>query len=147
MNKEMNKLTIGCDIGGVVKCLYNDEALPGALEGLERLLKTGHKAVFISKCGQAYIQPTKDWLNKNRLDHIPIFFCESYEGKLEIAHRQKISVMIDDKIQVLKLFTNIRRIWVCAEDQKISGTKKHHPELFTCLELCRDWSEIMTALI
>ncbi len=76
-----SNMKIGCDIGGVVKSLATDHPLEGAIDGLHQLLSSGHEIVFISKCGPSYIPPTKAWLQSQALEHIPLFFCDSYQGK------------------------------------------------------------------
>jgi ribonucleotide monophosphatase NagD (HAD superfamily) len=139
-------MKIGCDIGGVIKNLTNDDPLPGALDALKTLTGSGHEIIFISKCGPSFEPVTLAWLQTHGLADIPVFFCDSYIGKVEIASKQKIAVMIDDKTQVLKLFPDTRKIWLCSEEQKITGTRKFHPELFSELELCRTWEDVLNII-
>ncbi len=82
------------------------------------------------------------------MDHIPIFFCIAYDGKILIAKAQKVDVMIDDKIQVLQTFTpNIRCLWFYDDYRAISKTKKRQPELFKRLVIVKNWNHVLDVLI
>ncbi len=145
--KESKKLIIGCDIGGVVMKLGVEEAIDGALEGINQLIKYGHTVIFISKCGEKFKNITLGWLKQVSMDHIPIFFCRTYDGKIPIAKAQKLDVMIDDRIQVLQTFTpEIRCLWFSDEEKDILETEKSQPELFERLVIVKNWDHILDVL-
>ena len=138
---------IGCDIGGVVKELTSQNQIPNALNSLNKLLES-NEIIFISKCRDNYMQLTKQWLEINSLDKIPIYFCDTYSGKIEIARREKISVMIDDKLQVLSTFPeSIIKIWLCDDQKKITGAKKYQQDLLKSVKLVNCWDDIVTIIM
>ena len=135
-------MIIGCDIGGVIRNMVNDQPIDNGIETLYKL-SINNKIIFISKCKEAYKEKVTLWLKKYKLDHFPIFFCESYDDKAKIAEDNKIDIMIDDKIQVLRNFpTKIKKIWFCSDMKKLAGTKKHQPELFNIFIITISWNEI-----
>jgi len=139
-------LRIGCDIGGVVRDLATGEPVAGALDGLAQL-RSVHHVCFISKCGQNFKELSLSWLADRGLAGVPIHFCEADEGKAAIAQEQGIDIMIDDRIQVLRCYPDsITKIWLCNEDKKIAGTRKHQPELFQALQLARTWQDIISVV-
>lgn len=136
-------ITVACDIGGVVRDLATGEPVLGALEGLAQLA-SGHRLIFISKCGQSYKERSLAWLAERGLSGIPIYFCEEDEDKVKIARDQGVAVMVDDRIQVLRTFPHsVTKIWLCSDEKKIAGTIKHQRELFQSLELARTWPHVM----
>jgi hypothetical protein len=138
------KIKIALDFGGVIKSMVSDDPLDGALEGIATLLEQGHSVILISKCGPNFKPLIIEWLKSHNLSSLELYFCDSYDGKVSIATSQKIDVMIDDKIQVLKTFpSSIRCLWLCDDFQKISGTKKYQPEIFSQLQLVQSWSEVL----
>ena len=140
------RLSIGCDIGGVVKEMNSNQPLPGALPALAHL-QLHCDVVFVSKCSETYSRITREWLSENSLEHVPIFFCEDYEGKLPICAANRISIMIDDKIKVLKFFpATFTKIWLCDDDQKIMGLQQHDPMVFQSVQLARSWSDVLSFL-
>ncbi len=67
-----------------------------------------------------------------------------YNDKVQIAAAANVSIMIDDKIQVLSKFNNdVVKIWFCEDLKKISGTQKYQPELFATFKLATSWNEIL----
>ena len=51
------------------------------------------------------------------------YFSELYSEKVEIAAKNNVAIMIDDKIQVLSKFSDeTLKIWLCDDEKKISGT-------------------------
>ena len=143
-NSSPKKLKIGCDIGGVVMRMFSEDSVVGAFEGIECLMQEGHPFIFISKCGESFQSYLVKWLQMNNLGHIQAYFCKSYDGKIGIANSQKIDIMIDDKIQVLRTFpSTIKCLWFCDDAKKISSTKKHQPELFETLHLVGNWNEVL----
>lgn len=135
---------IGCDIGGVVRDLQSGDVMEDAKESINEIIKIGHSIYFISKCKDAMEINIREWLKKEKLDNIPIFFCKEYGEKVTIGKQLKINMMIDDKTQVLSLFGNhIKKIWFCTEYQKISGVKKHQPDIFNSVKLVNSWNDIV----
>jgi hypothetical protein len=143
MNQE---IIIGCDIGGVVRDNY-DKPINHSIETLREISLNDqkYKLIFISKCKDHQRILANKWLKMESMDHVPIFFCYDYKEKLNIALRENVSIMIDDRIQVLSLFSEhprIMKIWFCQEEKKINGTKKYQPDLFDSLTLARNWSQV-----
>jgi len=139
----MEKLVIGCDIGGVIRDLVSEEPIEEGVLTLKDLHASNYKIVFISKCKESYAAKSKNWLSSQGLDQFLVFFCLDYEGKSEIARREKVRIMIDDKIQVLtKLDKKVFKIWLCSDDKRIEGAKKFQPDFFAEVHLARNWSEI-----
>ena len=96
-------LKIGCDIGGVIRDLVSENPITDSIKSINKLLVT-HKVVFISKCKEKYKDKSFKWLKENNLSSIPVYFCLEYADKVNIASDEKINVMIDDRLQVLKNF-------------------------------------------
>lgn len=141
------KLRIGCDIGGVVKNLADDEPVPDAVGTLGQLLLDGHTVVFVSKCGDNYRERITEWLGTVGLDRIPVHFCRDYADKVGIATRERLDVMIDDKLQVLSSFpTTIKKVWFCNDVKKIAGTRRYQPDLLGSVVVCGTWAEVMASL-
>ncbi len=144
MNK---KIIIGCDIGGVVKDRQTDKPIEGSIETIKEILSNDQKynLIFISKCKDHQRIKSNEWLKMENMDRVPVFYCYDYKEKLNIALRENVDIMIDDRIQVLSYFNEYHRIlkiWFCQDEQKISGTKKYQPDLFESLSLTRDWSQV-----
>lgn len=137
-------MRIGCDIGGVVKSLVDDLPVPEAIESLHRLRESGYETVFISKCGASYAAKTIEWLANYGLDQFSIEFCVDYAGKVELARKHNIELMIDDKITVLKHFPagEFTRMWFCTEQKNIAGARKHDPDFIRSVQLVQSWCEI-----
>lgn len=140
-----NRIIIGCDIGGVVKNQSNDLPIFNAIESLKKL-EENYKIIFISKCKDSYRLKTQEWLKKYQLDKFDTFYCLDCKDKIGIAIEQNVTIMIDDKIQVLSHFNrndvDILKIWLCDEEKKIAGTRKFQPELFASLRLATNWNEV-----
>lgn len=139
-------MKIGCDIGGVIKQLTSDDEIPNAIKSINELAKS-HEVIFISKCGDSFKKRTEDWLESKKL-HMKIIFCKDYDDKVKIATLLGITVMIDDKLQVLRTFPdNITKIWLCDDQKRIAGTRKHQPELLETIKLANTWDDIMLILV
>jgi uncharacterized HAD superfamily protein len=139
-------MIIACDIGGVVKNLTTDDAIDDAIVSVLKLAEK-NTIIFISKCKKLYEEKTKLWLIANKLDHFKIYFCEDYEGKIKIAEKEKVEIMIDDKIQVLVTFPkSILKIWFCNDQQKINGTIKYQPDFFASVSIAKNWCDVMEIL-
>lgn len=139
----MDKIIIGCDIGGVMRDLLTEEPIIDAIESLENLSKKNYKIIFISKCKEAYKIRSTDWLKSQNLDHFEVYYCLDYSGKNKIALEQNVSMMIDDKMQVLsRLDPRIFKIWFCDDSKKIEGAKKYQTDLWNSVHLARNWTEV-----
>lgn len=139
----MANQVIGCDIGGVVRNYQNSSPINKSVEILTELSKN-YEINFISKCKDSYKESSEKWLKENGLDKFKRHYCLEYADKVQIAAQNNVSIMIDDKIQVLSKFNNnVLKIWFCDDLKKISGTKKHQPELFETLKLATSWDEVL----
>ncbi len=138
-------MIIGCDIGGVIKNLINDEPIENAIESLFQLRDAGHTIIFISKCGASYAEHTMEWLKIHKLDEFKIVFCEDYAGKVGLAKQLNVTMMIDDKMTVLKHFPVeiFTRVWFCTESKNIAGAKKFDPEFYNSVSLIQNWCEVI----
>ena len=140
--KSKNKKVIGCDIGGVIRNLVDFSPIKEAIETILELSKE-YEIIFISKCKDSYKANSKTWMKENGLGEFKLIFCLEYSEKVEIAAKNNVAIMIDDKIQVLSKFSDeTLKIWLCDDEKKISGTKTHQPDLFKTLKLVRYWDEI-----
>lgn len=138
---------IGCDIGGVVRNLQEDKPFPDSLAVLEELSKN-YKIIFISKCKQHYKKSSDNFLKNNGLEKYPVYYCQEYNEKIEIAKKRNVSIMIDDLMKVLTTFpTTIMRIWVCNDQQKLDGAIKFQKEFYDSVKLARNWKEIRKILM
>lgn len=138
---------IGCDIGGVVRNLQEDKPFPDSIEILEELSKN-YKIIFISKCKQNFKKSSENFLKTNGLDKYPVFYCQEYYEKIEIAKKKNVSIMIDDLMKVLSTFpTTIMKIWVCDDQKKIDGANKFQKEFYDSVKLARNWKEIKKLLL
>jgi hypothetical protein len=143
----MNKTVIGCDIGNVIR--NNIDSLP-IVKSIEIIneLSVDYEIIFISKCKPNYQLKCTEWLKENGLDKFKVYFCLEFYEKVNIATQNNVSIMIDDKIQVLSKFNNLTtKIWFCNDEKKINGTKKYQPDLFNTLKLANDWDEIHNIII
>ncbi len=59
----MDKLVIGCDIGGVVRNVQNSLPINNSIEILTKLSKN-YVIIFISKCKETYKASSEKWLRK-----------------------------------------------------------------------------------
>ncbi len=100
--------------------------------------------MFISKCGSSYATRTIEWLALHGLSEFEIVFCEDYAGKVALARAHHIKMMIDDKMTVLKHFSEeeFTRVWFCTEQKNIAGAKRHDPKFFKSVHLVQSWCEI-----
>jgi hypothetical protein len=139
----MNKITIGCDIGGVVKNQMTELPIDYAITSLKELSENeDYKIIFISKCKDSYKIKSEEWLKSNGLENIQAFYCLENKEKIQIARRENVRIMIDDKIQVLSTFDDYTlKIWLCDDHKKIEGTKKFQPDLFAKLRLALNWQQ------
>ena len=135
---------IACDIGGVVKNQLNDEPIENAIESVIQLLEdTSNEFIFISKCKDSYKEKTNIWLEKYNLSHIKTYYCLEYEDKVKIANDNRVNIMIDDRMQVLRNFpSSIIKIWLCSDPKKIEGAQKFQPDFIDSVRIARSWAEI-----
>ncbi len=144
----MDKLVIGCDIGGVIRDLITEEAITEGIETLKKLQASNFRVVFISKCKEAYKARSQEWLSRQDLRQFSVFYCRDYEGKNEITLSENVAIMIDDKMQVLsRLDAGIFKIWLCDDDKKIEGAKKFQPDFFAGAHLARNWVQVEDLII
>lgn len=141
-----NKLVIASDIGGVVRDLIDENLIENSVEALTKLSLT-HNVIFISKCKESYKLKSEVWLAENHLDHFKCHFCLDYKDKNIIAMKENVSIMIDDKIQVLsKINENITKIWFCNDSKRINGAKKFQPDIFELIHLATDWNDVLSII-
>ncbi|AYV82539.1 MAG: hypothetical protein Hyperionvirus1_118 [Hyperionvirus sp.] len=139
---ELLKMKIGCDIGGVLKEMISDEPIVDALETIRKLVELKHQIILISKCKEGYRTYIQEWLKEHKLDNLEVYYCDEYGEKIDIGMKEKIDVMIDDKIQVLNSFErnrDIKKIWFCCDSKKINGAKKYQSELLKNIFIAGDW--------
>ena len=120
-------MRIGIDFGGVIVPNQTDnnkdenpffdftcerfltvEESEGARTVLERLAKQGHQLHLVSKAGTKMQKRTLQWLSKNQFigtifEPTRIHFCEKRAEKRDICKKQEISLLIDDRSDVLKI--------------------------------------------
>ena len=139
-------IIIGCDIGGVIRNQIDNTPIEDSIDTLKELSETS-KIIFISKCKEAYLTSSQEWLKSNGLDSFQTFYCPDYKDKIAIASRENVSIMIDDKIQVLKTFNDdIFKIWFCNDSKRILGLKKYQPDIFESINLATNWKEVACLL-
>jgi uncharacterized HAD superfamily protein len=139
----MNKITIGCDIGGVIRNSIDSTPINQAIDSIFELSKN-YEIIFISKCKDAYQLNCRNWMKENGLGGFKIIFCYEPSEKVKIAAENNISIMIDDKIQVLSKFDDdTLKIWLCNDEKKINGTKSYQPDLFKALKLATNWPQLI----
>ena len=54
-------IIIGCDIGGVIRNQIDNTPIGDSINTLKELSETS-KIIFISKCKEAYLTSSKEWL-------------------------------------------------------------------------------------
>ena len=140
--------TIGCDIGGVIKNQQNDEPIANAVESILTLSENvSNTVLFISKCKDSYKEKSNLWLREHNLSHIKTFYCLEYGEKFQIALDNKVRVMIDDRMQVLRTFpSSIIKIWFCTDSRNIEGAKKHQPDFVDSVRIARNWNDILALI-
>jgi len=51
-----------------------------------------------------------------------VYYCEKYEGKIELAQKTKINYMIDDRMEVLSILpSHIKKLWFCNNEKLIES--------------------------
>ena len=137
--------TIGCDIGGVIKNQQTDDPIEDAVESLIKLSDTAsNTVVFISKCKDSYKEKSNLWLREQNLSHIRTYYCVEYGEKVQIAVDNKVNIMIDDRMQVLRTFpSSIVKIWFCSDPRNIEGARKFQPDFIDSVRIARNWNEIL----
>lgn len=141
-----NRIIIASDIGGVIKDLTSENFIENSIESLTEL-SNSFNIIFISKCKESYQLKLKQWLLENNLNHFKCKFCLDYKDKNQIAINENVSIMIDDKIQVLsKMNDNIIKIWFCDDNKRINGAKKFQPEIFNIIHLARNWNDVLNLI-
>eukprot|EP01118_Nematostelium_gracile_P002602 TRINITY_DN1283_c0_g1_i1.p1 TRINITY_DN1283_c0_g1~~TRINITY_DN1283_c0_g1_i1.p1 ORF type:complete len:155 (-),score=29.89 TRINITY_DN1283_c0_g1_i1:80-544(-) len=139
-NREWRK--VGCDIGGVIRDMRTEEPIENAVDCVKRIA-FNCPFVFISKCKKDFQEKTNVFLKQIGLDSFTIIYCESGKDKVNLARQANVTIMIDDKIQVLRCFPDTtQKIWFCNDEKRISGLKKYEPELFAKLIVMRDWMQL-----
>ena len=142
----MNRIVIGCDIGGVVKNNVDDSPVEGAIQTLGEL-SDSFRIIFISKCNDKYRSKSEQWLREYKLDRFQAFFCTDYHEKKMIAAKENVSIMIDDRMQVLSTFNdNILKIWLCNDPKKIVGIQRFQPDIFAKFSHANDWREVASLI-
>ncbi|CAF3513609.1 unnamed protein product [Rotaria socialis] len=136
---------IACDIGGVIKDHTNDESIENSVKSIIKLsASASNRVIFISKYKENYQQKTKAWLDKYNLSHITVYYCLEYEDKIKIATDNKVNVMIDDRMQVLRTFpSSIFKIWFCLDPKKIEGARKFQPDFINSVRIAQSWQEVL----
>lgn len=67
-------------------------------------------------------------------------YCETFEGKIDLALKNQINYMIDDKMEVLSLLPeNIIKIWFCPEDFEANKKDLIKNQFI----LVKNWGEIL----
>lgn len=138
-------IVIACDIGGVIKNQVNDQPIENAVESIITLSQNSlNRIIFISKCKESYQQKSGTWLEKYNLSHIKAYYCLEYDEKIKIAEDNKVDIMIDDKMQVLRTFpSSVIKIWFCSDSNKIEGARKFQPDFINSVRIARDWNDIV----
>ncbi|CAF0952604.1 unnamed protein product [Didymodactylos carnosus] len=136
---------IACDIGGVLRNQQNDEPIENALDSIRKLSENKSiRIILISKCKERYAEKSNTWLKTNNLSHIETYFCLEYEEKVKIATDNKVNVMIDDRMQVLRNFpSSIIKIWFCSDRTKIDGAKRFQPDFVDSVRIAQNWEQIV----
>ncbi|CAF2144951.1 unnamed protein product, partial [Rotaria magnacalcarata] len=136
---------IACDIGGVIKNQVNDEPIEGAIKSVIQLSEnTSNIVIFISKCKDSYKQKSNAWLATYNLSHIRTHYCLEYDDKVKIANDNKVNIMIDDKMQVLRTFpSSIIKIWFCSDPKKIEGARKFQSDFINTVRIAQSWEEVL----
>lgn len=68
-------------------------------------------------------------------------YCETFEGKIDLALKNKINYMIDDKMEVLSILPeHINKIWFCPE-KNYDVNEKDLSKVNAIL--VKNWEEIM----
>jgi uncharacterized HAD superfamily protein len=142
-----NKKVVGCDIGNVIRNNLDGLPIPDSVETIKELT-TKFDFVFISKCKDKFKENSNKFLTENGLDSYKVFYCLEYDEKVEIAKKNNITIMIDDKIQVLQTFPSTTlKIWLCDDYKKIEGTKKYQKEFYDSVSLANNWEEVKEILL
>ena len=139
---------IACDIGGVVRNQLNDEPFENAIESVIKLSEdTSSQFIFISRCKDSYKEKSNNWLKNYNLSHINTYYCLEYDDKIEIANENKVHIMIDDRMQVLRSFpSSIIKIWFCLDPKKIDGAQKFQPDFINSVHIAQSWKEVMNLI-
>lgn len=111
--------TIGIDIGNVIiggggedTSFFTDDfletpMLDGAFSAIRDLVYVGHDVVLISKCGAKVAAKSMAWLQEHDffeitgLDVDVVYFVEKRQEKAPLAESLGVSVMIDDRQDII----------------------------------------------
>lgn len=116
---------LGIDIGNVITeggnemfspQFLNARQMPGAFESIKKLVTEifGPEKVFlVSKCGPKMQQKTVEWLRHHNFyeltgvkeDHVR--FCLERHDKAVICQKLRITIFIDDRLEVLGYLTKV----------------------------------------
>lgn len=132
MNNTLKDHRIGIDIGRVIigpvidgradtsflgsrlKDALHTPAAPGAIEGVAALVAGAHgNAWLVSKCGPQVQAKTRAWLDhhdfwaRTGMDRRHLRFCLHRPDKALHARQLRLTVMIDDRVDVLSHLTGI----------------------------------------
>jgi hypothetical protein len=129
--------------------MTSDDPIENSVESIMALSREhGQNIIFISKCKKNYETTIKEWLHNHGLAQIPLFTCETYEGKVGIAEKHGVKIIIDDKLAVLNTFNDkYVKIWFCTDSKKIDGCRKHTPEVLERVRLVNDWQGVIDVIL
>lgn len=101
----MNKRVLGVDCGNVILRQMNGTPVDGALEALQKIVRSGAFDAhwIVSKCGDKIAAKTLLWLKELDFWNITGFtdgnirFCRTYQEKDPICRELRVTDFVDDR--------------------------------------------------
>lgn len=93
----------------------NLPTLPGAVEGIHRLIKSGKTVAFLSSCGQSLFDLRRENLDRLGLSHCALMCVEDADKNAKGVVLEKIrpGVFMDDHMKMLAQATCVpERVWI-----------------------------------
>lgn len=93
----------------------NLPVLPGAVESLLQLQAHGHRAMFLSSCGQSLYDPRRENLDRLGLGNCELICVEDKDKNAKGVVLDKIRplVFVDDHMKMLAQATSVKhRVWI-----------------------------------
>lgn len=118
------------------RLLFMPKPVPGAKEGIEALIREGHKIVYVTARTPEEEEVTLRWLNKNQIPHEKVLFT-AFKSKVDLVKQWGIEVFIED-YQV-----NAQKIAESGVPVFLLDSTYNQGELAAGVKRCMNWEEIL----
>ena len=123
-------------VGNAERLLSMPEAVSGAKEGIETLLREGHEVIYVTARTPAEEDVTVRWFTLKGIPHEHVLFA-GFSSKLELVKQWGIEVFLED-YQV-----NAKLIAGGGVPVLLLDASYNQEELPTGIIRCKNWNEIL----